>query len=35
MMSHLEEVSAAGNRRAPSRTAPRPEGRREAAEPVA
>jgi DNA-binding FadR family transcriptional regulator len=43
MMSHLEEVSAAGNRRAPSRSAPRPEGRiegraerrREAAEPVA
>jgi DNA-binding FadR family transcriptional regulator len=43
MMSHLEEVSAAGSRRAPSRSAPRPEGqlegrregRREAAEPVA
>jgi DNA-binding FadR family transcriptional regulator len=47
MMSHLEEVSAAGSRRAPSRSAPRvagraegriegrAEGRREAAEPVA
>jgi DNA-binding FadR family transcriptional regulator len=35
MMTHLEEVSAAGSRRPPARSALRSEGRREAAEPVA
>ena len=34
MMTHLEEVSAAGSRRPQARSALRSEGRREATEPV-